>query len=183
MWCYYEVLFFPVSVDGGEFEKPVAKPKCKVWKHFGFQPMLMARSWTKRRLYVDCAIIRYSGNTSNLIYHLQWAHSQELVKLHEDNGDKPGPSVLPTVKQPSLKQQSLLGIIEISILFPQDSGWCYCRFYHICSIRRRRYYLFHCAILCSFYSRAATIQERTIQERHLFRSANPSTDVEETKVV
>ena len=68
------------------------------------------------------AIIGYSGNTSNLTYHLQRPHSQELVKLREDNGDKPGPSSSSTVKQPSLKQQSLLGIVERSILFPQDSA-------------------------------------------------------------
>ena len=55
--------------------------------------------------------------------------------------------------------------------------------YCIHLIRHCGYYLFCSSILCSFYSRAATIQERTIQERHLFRSANPSTDVEETKVV
>ena len=68
------------------------------------------------------AIIGYSGNTSNLTYHLQRPHSQELVKLREDNGDKPGPSSSSTVKQPSSKQQSLLGIVERSILFPQDSA-------------------------------------------------------------
>ena len=28
--------------------------------------------------------------------------------------------------------------------------------YHVCLIRRRGYYLFHHAILCGFYSRAAT---------------------------
>ena len=65
------------------------------------------------------AIIGYSGNTSNLTYHLQRPHSKELVKLHED---KPGPSSSSTVKQPSSKQQSLLKIVERSILFPQDSA-------------------------------------------------------------
>ena len=56
------------------------------------------------------------GNTSNLTYHLQRAHSQELVELREDSGDKPGASVLPTAKQ-----QSLPGIVGRSIPFPQDS--------------------------------------------------------------
>ena len=37
------------------------------------------------------------------------------------SGDRPRPTVLPTVKQPSLKQQSLLGIVQRSIPFPQDS--------------------------------------------------------------
>ena len=34
--------------------------------------------------------------------------------------------------------------------------------YRICSIRRRGYYLFHCAILCGVYTRAATIRERRL---------------------
>ena len=36
----------------------------------------------------------------------------------------------------------------------------YWKCYRICSIRRRGYYLFHREILCSFYSRVATNQER-----------------------
>ena len=47
---------------------------------------------------------------------------QELVELREDSGDKLGPSILLTAKQPSSKQQSLPGIIERSIAFPQDSA-------------------------------------------------------------
>ena len=47
---------------------------------------------------------------------------QELVELREDSGDKLGPSVLLTAKQPSSKQQSLPGIVERSITFPQDSA-------------------------------------------------------------
>ena len=34
--------------------------------------------------------------------------------------------------------------------------------YRICSIRRCGYYLFHCAILCGFYSRVATNWERRL---------------------
>ena len=44
------------------------------------------------------------------------------MELREESGDKPGPSALPTVKQPSSKQQSLPGIVERSIPFPQDSA-------------------------------------------------------------
>ena len=40
-------------------------------------------------------------------------------------------------------------------LFP----WFMCSTYRICSIRRCGYYLFHHAILCGFYSRAATNRE------------------------
>ena len=37
-----------------------------------------------------------------------------------------------------------------------------CITYRICLIRHRGYYLFHHAMLCGFYSRAATIQERRL---------------------
>ena len=49
--------------------------------------------------------------------------------------------------------------------------------YHICPIRCCGYYLFRPSILCGFYSRAATIQER-----HLFSSANPFADVQYRRV-
>ena len=114
-----------MSVDGGEFEKLIAKPKCKnkVWKHFVFPANAHSEIMDKKKIICRLckAIIAYSGNTSDLAYHLQRAHSQELVELCEDSGDRPGLSVLPTAKQPSLKQQSLLWIIQRSITFPQDS--------------------------------------------------------------
>ena len=44
------------------------------------------------------------------------------MELREESGDKPGLSALPTVKQLSSKQQSLPGIVERSIPFPQDSA-------------------------------------------------------------
>ena len=49
--------------------------------------------------------------------------------------------------------------------------------YRIHPIRRRDYHLFRPSILCGFYSRAVTIQER-----RLFHSANPFADIEESKV-
>ena len=114
-----------MSVDGGKFEKLIAKPKCKskVWKQFVFPANAHSEIMDKKKVVCRLckAIIAYSGSTSNLTYHLQRAHSQELVELCEDSGDRPGLSVLPTVKQPSLKQQSLLGIVQRSIHFPQDS--------------------------------------------------------------
>ena len=112
-----------MSVDCGDFEKLVAKPKCKskVWKHFGFPADAHGEIMDKKKIVCRLckATIAYSGNTSNLTYHLQRAHSQELVQLHEDSADKPGPSVQPTAKQ---KQQSLPGIVGRSIPFPQDSA-------------------------------------------------------------
>ena len=119
--CYFSRR--SMSVDCGDFEKLVAKPKCKskVWKHFGFPADAHGEVMDKKKIVCRLckAIIAYLGNTSNLTYHLQRAHSQELVELREDSGDKPGPSVQPTAKQ---KQQSLPGIVGRSILFPQDSA-------------------------------------------------------------
>ena len=104
----------------------LAKPKCKskVWKHFGFPANAHGEIMDKKKDQMSIVQGNHSilGNTSNLTYHLQQAHSQELVELREDSGDKPGLSVLPTAKQPSSKQQSLPGIVERSIAFPQDSA-------------------------------------------------------------
>ena len=63
-----------MSVDGGEFEKLIAKPKCKskVWKHFVFPANAHSEIMGKKIVCQLCkAIIAYSGNTSNLTYHLQ----------------------------------------------------------------------------------------------------------------
>ena len=88
-------------VDGGEFENLVAKLKCKskVRKHFNFPADAHGEIMGKKNIACQlCKVITaYSGNTSNLTYHVQRAHSQELVEL---SGDKPGLSILPTVKQP-----------------------------------------------------------------------------------
>ena len=107
---YYEVTF-PVKqvCQRWRVQKNWLRARARCGNTSVSQPMLTARSWTKRKSYVDCArrsIIAYSGNTSN---HLQRAHSQELVELREDSGDKPGSSVLPTAKQPLSKQQLLPG--------------------------------------------------------------------------
>ena len=64
-----------MSVDGGKFEKLIAKPKCKskVWKHFVFQANAPSEIMDKKRIVCQLckAIIAYSENTSNLTYHLQ----------------------------------------------------------------------------------------------------------------
>ena len=85
-------------------------------EHFGLPADAHGKIMDKKIVCQLCkAIIGYSGNISNLTYHLQRAHSTE------DSGDKLGLSVLSTVKQLSSNQQSLPGIIERSIPFPQDS--------------------------------------------------------------
>ena len=89
--------YFPCEAYGGKFEKLVAKPKSKtkVWKHFGFPADAHGEIMDKKIICQLCkAIIAYLGNTSNLTYHLQQAHSQEPVELLKDSDSKPGPSVL-----------------------------------------------------------------------------------------
>ena len=56
------------------------------------------------------------------------------------------------------------GVDKLCLLFLATGKQqpCYKTIYRICSIRRRGYYLFHRAILCSFYSRAATNPERRL---------------------
>ena len=58
--------------------------------------------------------------------------------------------------------------------------------YRIRSIRRRGYYLFHHAILCGFYSRAATIRERRLLNsvvivQKSFRACGISVNTDETE--
>ena len=64
-----------MSVNGGEFEKLVAKLNCKgkVWKHFSFPADAHGEIMDKKKIICRLCkvIIRYSGNTSNLTYHLQ----------------------------------------------------------------------------------------------------------------
>ena len=64
-----------MSVNGGKFEKLVAKLKCKskVWKHFGFPADAHGETMDKKKIVCSLckAIIAYLGNTSNLTYHLQ----------------------------------------------------------------------------------------------------------------
>ena len=63
-------------------------------------------------------VIGYSGNTTNLTYHLQRLHPtehQQLTKEVENDEDKPGPSTTKTV------QLTLSGAISRTTPFQQDS--------------------------------------------------------------
>ena len=103
-------------------DKLVSKPKSKskVWKHFGFHANDRGEITDKKE--VVCRLCRlpvpYSGNTTNLTYHLQRSHSTELAELYSD---KAGPSGLSTKREAVAVQQSLPGIVERSLPFPSDS--------------------------------------------------------------
>ena len=63
----------------------------------------------------------YSGNTTNLTYHLQRSHSKELVELREKTDGKAGPSGLTAKRETVAVQQSLPGTVEQSLPFSSDS--------------------------------------------------------------
>ena len=75
----------------------------------------------------------------------------------------------------------IMGVWSMASGANQKESWTFwLRSWHqycICSIRWHGYYLFRPSILCSFYSRMATIRER-----HFFLSANPFADREESEV-
>ena len=80
-----------------EHKQLISKPKAKskVWRHFGFPAVANGTIIDKK--IIACrlcrAIIAYSGNTSNLTYHLQREHPHEYWELTEEarqSNDKPG---------------------------------------------------------------------------------------------
>ena len=86
-----------------EYEQIVGKPntKSKVWTHFGFPADASGTIVDKKKLVCRLckAILAYSGNTSNLAYHLQRVHPREHRELEvRGSDDKPGPSRDATTK-------------------------------------------------------------------------------------
>jgi len=88
-----------------EYEQLISKPKAKskVWRHFGFPAVADGTIIDKKKIACRLcrAIITYSGNTSNLTYHLQREHPREYRELMEEarqSDDKPGPSGDATAK-------------------------------------------------------------------------------------
>ena len=111
-----------------KYEQLVAKPnaKSKVWKHFGFPAVASGSIIDKKKIACRLckAVIPYSGNTSNLTYHLQREHPREHQELVEggrqtgDNFDKPGLSGNATAKS---VQITLSGAITRLDSFQWDS--------------------------------------------------------------
>ena len=65
---------------------PLEGCKSTVWKHFGF-PARDGKFHKKKRESVICKlcgkILKYSGNTTNLFYHLQHSHHTEFKAMQE----------------------------------------------------------------------------------------------------
>ena len=63
------------------------KGKSKVWKHFGF--VLNKKGKIVNDKKVICQLcehqLAYSGNTSNLFYHLEKEHPGEFATLRNEN--------------------------------------------------------------------------------------------------
>ena len=108
-----------------EYEQLISKPKAKskVWRHFGFPAVADGTIIDKKKIACRLcrAIITYSGNTSNLTYHLQREHPREYRELMEEarqSDDKPGPSGDATAKS---VQITLGGAIARSASFQRNS--------------------------------------------------------------
>ncbi|XP_075395418.1 E3 SUMO-protein ligase ZBED1-like [Tenrec ecaudatus] len=72
--------------------KLVAHPraKSKVWKYFGFDTDAEGciQQWKKIYCRICMAQIAYSGNTSNLSYHLEKNHAEEFCEFVKSNTDQ-----------------------------------------------------------------------------------------------
>ena len=104
-----------------EFEQLVDKRKAKsdVWKHFGFPADAHGVIMDEKKIVCRLCktVIAYSGNTSNLTYHLQRTHPRELKELCKDSEvDKACPSSSTVVT----KQLTFPGTIVRATPFPRD---------------------------------------------------------------
>ena len=97
---------------------PKQKYKSKVWKHFGFPADEKGQIIDSKNVVCKLCkfVVAYSGNTSNLTYHLQRSH-WELLAESKGTDDKPGSSK----DAKSLTQLTLGGTIAQVAPFTQDS--------------------------------------------------------------
>ena len=98
-----------------DYEQLVGKPnsKSKVWCHFGFPADATGTVIDEKKIVCKLckAIIAYSGNTSNLTYHLQRAH-RELTYEEEDSNDN---------REPKKKQLTINATIARAAPYQRDS--------------------------------------------------------------
>ena len=97
---------------------PKQNSKSKVWEHFGFPADASGKILDSRKIVCKICkdVIAYSGNTSNLTYHIQRSHS-ELLAEKKGSDDKPGPSK----ETRTQTQLTLGGTIARMAPFNQDS--------------------------------------------------------------
>ncbi|XP_037368651.1 E3 SUMO-protein ligase ZBED1 [Talpa occidentalis] len=80
------------GLEGAADLKLVAHPraKSKVWKYFGFDTNAEGciLQWKKIYCRICMAQIAYSGNTSNLSYHLEKNHPEEFCELVKSNTEQ-----------------------------------------------------------------------------------------------
>ncbi|KAG8511860.1 Zinc finger BED domain-containing protein 1, partial [Galemys pyrenaicus] len=89
---YSEPAMEPKGLEGAADLKLVAHPraKSKVWKYFGFDTNAEGciLQWKKIYCRICMAQIAYSGNTSNLSYHLEKNHPEEFCELVKSNTEQ-----------------------------------------------------------------------------------------------
>ena len=104
--------------------KPNFQTKSAIWKHFGFPADDKGRITDKKKTICRLcqAVVTYSGNTTNLKFHLQRCHAQEYLALQQqDSGDQPGPSRASAVKTTST-QLTISGTLAKSTPFSNESA-------------------------------------------------------------
>ena len=104
--------------------KPNFQTKSAIWRHFGFPADDKGRITDKKKTICRLcqAVVAYSGNTTNLKFHLQRCHAQEYLALQQqDSGDQPGPSRASAVKTTST-QLTISGTLAKSTPFSNESA-------------------------------------------------------------
>ena len=105
-----------------------SKVKSKVWTHFGFPADGNGTIINQKK--VICRLckstVAYSGNTSNLSYHLQREHPREHRELMAEHGhgnsDKKAESSRDASHATKTKQLTLGGAIAKAAPYPRDSN-------------------------------------------------------------
>ena len=105
-----------------------SKAKSKVWTHFGFPADGNGTFINQKK--VICRLckstVAYSGNTSNLSYHLQREHPREHRELMAEHGhgnsDKKAESSRDASHATKTKQLTLGGAIAKAAPYPRDSN-------------------------------------------------------------
>ena len=105
---------------GSQQLKPLSSSKSKVWKFFGFTVDESGEITDKTR--VVCRLcnrrVPYSGNTTNLFYHLQTNHSQE----HKEVATKKAGDSAGKEKRESARQHLISGCFSAQQAYGQHSA-------------------------------------------------------------
>ena len=114
-----------VSASASDSVNIVCHPKGKseVWKHFGFVANEKGKIANDKK--VICRLyehqLAYSGNTSNLFYHLQKEHPGEFATLQNETSAAATP-VTKSKHPPAISQSTMETVLATSTPYAKNSS-------------------------------------------------------------